>query len=218
MRFKNILTYFYFCATIAVVLRTYQVFFTIDSLTGFFKPDYKGLGTVILLALGVILLSLLIVSFTVHRKPLKLPTVGYLDGGISFILGLSIFYDIMNTAPSAGIPSWQRLLLIITGVFAGIFFCLYALKCFKKFETPAITYIIPSIFWAVKLIYSFTAISSLALITNNIILLATNIFVLLFMFEFAKLANNLDANNGYKKILATGLTAVTLCAISSIPG
>jgi len=217
MKFKNILTYFYFALVTSIVLRTYQIFFTIDNVTGFFKPEYKGIGAILLLVLGAIAISVFILSITVHRRPLKLPKVSFIDGAISFILGISIFLDTFASKASASIPEWQFSLLTITGSLAGIFFCLYAFKCIKETILPSFTYIIPVLYGIIRLIYSFTAISSLALISKNILLIATNAFVLLFMFEFAKIANNLDTEKSYKKILCTGLTASLLSAISAIP-
>jgi len=216
MRFKNILNYFYIALVTAVVLRIYQLIYTIDNVTGFFKQPYKTIGTLMTAAVFAIILSVGVISSTVHRCPIKMPHVDYLTGGASLVSGLSILYEISTSAPTANVPSWQRILLNLTGLAAGIFFCAYSVKSVKKFKIPSSLFIFPVLYFVVKLIYTFTAVSSLALITDNIIILLTYICILLFMFEFAKLANGLDSEKGYKKILVTGLTAVILCAVSSL--
>ncbi len=216
MRFKNILTYFYIALVTAVVLRTYQLIYAIDNVTGFFKQPYRTVGTLIMAAIFAIILSVGVISATVHRCPIKMPHVDYFTGGVALVTGLSILYNISTSAPTANVPSWQRILLNLTGLAAGLFFCLYSVKSVKKFKIPSFAFIIPVLFFIVKLIYTFTSVSSLALITDNILILLTYICVLLFMFELAKLANGLDSEKGYKKILVTGLTAVILCAVSSV--
>ena len=216
MRFKNILTYFYIAVVTSVVLRAYQLIYTIDGVTGFFKQPYKTVGTLIMAVIIAVILSIAIISATVHRCPIKMPHIDYLTGGTAFLAGLGILYETLNIMPTANVPAWQRIFLNLTGLLAGVFFCAYALKSVKKFKIPSILFIIPVIYYIVKLIYVFTAVSSLALITDNIINLLMHISVLLFMFELAKLANSLDSDKGYKKLLASGLTASTLCAVCSL--
>lgn len=217
MRFKNIRAYFYIATAAAVVIRFFHYFYTLDTVTGFVKPAYKLIGLGLLIALFAISFSVTAVCLFIRRCPVKMPRVNRITGSVSLVLALSILYSLIFVGASANIPAWQPLLLKITGALAAVFFGAIFVKGLKNFHIPTLCYGIPAVYYLVRLIYIFTAGSSLALVSDNLILLAASIFTVLFMLEFCFVANKLDQSIGYKKIAATGFTAVVLCVIASLP-
>jgi len=217
MRFKNIRTYFYIALAASVSVRFLQYFYALDTVTGFIKPAYKLVGFGLLMATVLIALSMLIVSLFIRRCPIKLPRTNRLTGAISLALALAILYDLTTITQSANVPDWQPLLLMISGALAAAFFGAVFVKSLKNYRIPTVCFAAPVIYYLVRLIYMFTASSTLALVSDNLLCLAAAIFNVLFMFEFCLVANNTDQNTGYKKIAATGFTAVIFCISTTFP-
>ncbi|MBE6733187.1 MAG: hypothetical protein E7561_04230 [Ruminococcaceae bacterium] len=217
MRFKNIRIYFYIALGLGLAVRFFQYFYTMDFVTGFFKPDYKSIGIILVAVVFAISLSMAAVCFLVRRCPIKLPHVGHTAGSFALLNAIAILIDIATLHNGVNVPVWQGMLLKITGALAAVFFGAIFVKCLKNYKIPSLCFAAPVLYYLTKLIYSFTASSVLALISDHIYTLVAEIFTVLFMLEFALLANNLGGELGYKKIAATGFTAVILSAISSLP-
>lgn len=217
MRFKNIRTYFYLALIVSVCLRFLQYFYALDPVTGFVKPAYKLIGFGLLIAVFTVAFSVMIISLFIRRCPVKLPHMNRLLGGCSLILALCIIYDITSMGTSASIPSWQPVLLIITGAFTAIFFVALFIKSLKSYPIPAVCYAVPITYYLVRLIYTFTASSTISLISDNLLYIASEVFTVLFMFQFCLVANKLDQSTGYKKIAISGFSAVIFSLSASFP-
>ena len=217
MRFKNIRTYFFITLGLTFVVRFFQCFNTVDYVTGFFKPDYKSIGIILVAVNFLAAFSMVAVSFTIRRCPLKLPSINRVGGSFALANALAILLDIGKLPQTFNVPSWQIVLLKVTGALAAVFFGALFVKSIKNYKLPSVCYVAPVLYYLVRLIYSFVSTSTLALISDNIYTLAAEIFVLLFMLQFALVANGMGGDYGYKKIAATGFTAVILCVLSSAP-
>ncbi len=215
MHFKSIVLSFWVSLALAVALRTMQLFFAVDSATGFFKPAYTKIGLIITILIFIIAVFMTAVTLMVRRAPVKMPKLSKKIGVAAALLAASIAYDL--SALSATVPAWQIILTLVLGVFAAVYFLALAVKCFVNFKLPQIFAVFPVLYFCAKLIYFFTAISTIALVTSNLFLLIAQAFTVLFMFEFAKLSNNIDADNSYKRICLTGFLSTLFCAIASIP-
>jgi hypothetical protein len=88
---------------------------------------------------------------------------------------------------------------------------------FAKIRVVSLLHIVPFLYVAVRAIFTFVTISSLALISDNILLMAGYCLLMLFFINYGKLYNKLDTELNFRKILATGLTASLVCVTESIP-
>lgn len=217
MRFKNIRTYFLMALAVATVLRAFQFFYTLDPVTGFIRPAYKTIGFGLVSLVFLIAASVFGVCLTVQRCPVKLPKINLFTGCSALFAAVTVLYDLAFIGASANIPAWQPMLLKITGALTAVFFGALFIKSIKNFKIPAICFAVPVIYYLARLIYLFTASSTLSLVSDNLFILSAEIFIVLFMFEFCLVANQLDRDKSYKKIAATGYTAVVLCSASAIP-
>ncbi len=217
MKYKHLVTLFAVALPVSVLIRVFQVFFTVDGTTGFFKPDYKTLGICMVVILLAIIATTAIISVFIRRCPPKMPRVKKSLGTSSLLLGLSVLFEIFNTSYTTNIAFWQKGLVVLFGGATAVFFIAYGLKMFKNFHINRKFYVVPVLYWMIKLVFIFTGISSLALISDNVFLVLSYCGTLIFMLEYAKFANKIDIDMNYKKLFASGLAAIILCAVTSLP-
>lgn len=220
MRFKNIRIFFYIALISVIFVRFLQYFHSLDVVTGFIKPEYKLIGYGLLALTFLIAFTVTGVSFLIRRCPVKMPRINIVAGSSALVLAFAILFDIATVGSSASIPTWQTLLLKITGALSAVFFgalFVKSIKKIKKFSIPSICFVAPVVYYLVRLIYVFTASSVIALISDNLLLLISCIFTLLFMFEFCLVKFQSEGETAYKKIAATGFTAVILSAATAFP-
>ena len=217
MRIKNLRLFFVISLALAVVIRAFQAYFTTDPVSGFLKPEFKNIGLLLCGFVVAITVSVAIFSFSIRRCPLKLPRINIFMGLLSLLLAAAIAWNAVLTVPYANTPLWQISLLKLTGFLAALFFVAFAVKGVKDYTIPPLCFILPVPYWLVRLILIFTSTSSLALIVSTMFILAAEICVLLFMFELALLANQINTEKNYKKIAASGYCSVILCIMAAIP-
>ena len=218
MRYRYTMNLFYISLPICLLLRTIQLIFTIDETTGFIKQQYSSISTVIMIVIcaavaAVGLLGLIGDGIKAGERKLS-PAIAL----TSVLAGGMFIYDTVTSLTNLNSSSWYDLVLIILGVLSAIVFILYGLKNVYDYNMPSMMLVIPVFYYILKLITIFVSTSDLALVTENIFLLFTNGALLLFMFEFAKFENNIgDSKKENKKLFATGIISVMLCAISTVP-
>ena len=132
-------------------------------------------------------------------------------------MGISIIYELLFETLVPAITAWQITLLRVSGVASAVFFVCFGLKRFINLRIPSILTAIPIVYFIFRIICDFTSISALALISENLILMFAYCAVLIFLLQFAKLYNGIDSEYNFRKLLASGLAAITLCALQSIP-
>ncbi len=217
MRYKHIMLSLGISLPVCVLLRTYQLLFMIEGKTGFVGRNYTFLSTAIMVVIFSAVALNAIFGATVHRSPKKGPKVNIVLGISAMLLGGAIIYDSVDSVVEMPTTSWQNFLLVIMGCVCAVWFLAYGAKAVYNYKLPHLTYTIPVIYWAAKFIVVFTSISPLTLITDNVFVLISYCAVLIFMFEFAKVANNIDKETTYKKLLSSGVASVILCIVSSLP-
>ena len=217
MKYEKIILFFCIALPLSVSMRLLQLFFTVEPETGFFKPYYRTPGILLLIVILAFCAVTVILSFTSHRNPEHPPRVNPLLSAASVFLALSVCYELFHEVSSASVKQWQSALLILTGLAAVFFFIFYAVSPYVGFSLPRLCAVLPVIYFIMRIICSFTAISSLALISDNIMVTACYCLILLFMLSFAKLCNGVDTEYNFRRLLAFGLSSVILCAAQSIP-
>ena len=217
MRYKHIMLSLGISLPVCVLLRTYQLLFMIEGKTGFVGRNYIFLSAAVMVVIFAAVALNTIFGATVHRSPKRMPKVNFALGISAMLLGGAVIFDSIDSMLQAPVSSWQTFVLVVMGCVCAIWFMAYGAKAIYNYKLPHLTYIIPVIYWAAKFIVVFTSISPLTLITDNVFVLISYCAVLIFMFEFAKVANNIDKDTTYKKLMASGISSVMLCFISAIP-
>lgn len=217
MKYKKIVLFFCLTLPLSLLLRTLQLFFTVETDTGFFKIEYKTVGFYFLALIIAVCVSMAIICFTGHRNPEHPPKINPFIAVSSFLVVISIISSIFDQSFLEVVMHWQTTLLTISGVLAAIYFLLYGMSGFININLPPILSIFPSAYFIMKIISSFTAISSLALITDNILILAAYCVILLFLISFGKLYNGIDSEGNFRKLMASGFVSVILCFTQAVP-
>lgn len=217
MKYKKILLFFCIILPLSVLLRTLQLFFTVETDTGFFKSEYKTAGIYLLIIIIAACACLAIICFTGHRNPEHPPKINPFISVGSFIAALSVASGFFDRSSAGILMQWQSILLTLSGVLATAYFLLYGMSGFIKFKLSPLLSVIPSVYFIMKIICSFTAISSLALISDNLLVLAAYCVTLIFFLSFGKLYNGIDTERNFRRLMASGLVAVVLCFTQGLP-
>ena len=217
MKYKQILLFFLIALPLSMALRFIQLFHIVESNTGFYKQGFEVWGgNITAIIIGVIIAVGVFAMFS-HRSPEKMPRVNLGMGISSGILAFVTAVELVFGGETFGAVLWQRNLLYILGVAMVLWLTVYAIKDFINIKLPNATAIIPCVYFIFKLICNFAGISSLALISDNVLLMAAYSIILLFMLEFAKAYNNIDTERGFRRLLASGLASTLVCMVQSVP-
>lgn len=217
MKYKKIVLFFCIAFPISILLRTLQVIFTIDAETGFFKAEYNGVGGGLLIVLAAICAVIWVICLASHRNPDRPPKK---NPGICIsatLLAIALGVELLSESFSGTVMAWQIILLVIFGLAAITSLLLYAAGGFLKFDVPNICTIVPAVYFVMRIICTFASISSLALISDNIITLSAYCVVLVFFIAFGKLYNGVEGEKDFRKLMASGFVATILCFAQSVP-
>lgn len=217
MRYKQIILFYTLALPISLALRFIQLFFVIEPETGFYKQDFGVWGGSITAIIMAIAFVIIVFSKFAHRAPEKMPPVKLGLSISSVLFAAAIMAELVLGGETFGAVMWQKTLLYVFGVVFALWLLAFAIKDYLKFRLPAVIAVIPCFYFVVKIICIFAGISSLALISDHILLILAYCAVLLFMLQFAKALNNIDTERGFRKLLATGLISSILCVVQSVP-
>lgn len=217
MKFKQIILFSSLGILGCTILRTFQIFFAINPETGFFRGRYRDIGFNTTVVIFAVVICTAILGALVKRAPSKMPRVNIFMGLASLAIAAGTAYELITETFVSRIPVWQITLSRVFGLLTVLFFLAYGAKAVYNYRLPRILYITPLLYWIVKLICTFTTISSLSLISDNMLMIAGYCAILVFMLEFAKTANGIDKDWGFKKLLASSLCSLNLCATFSVP-
>lgn len=217
MKYRNILAFFLAALPVSVIIRMLQVMYVTEPVTGFVRRGFEGVNTVITVILVIAVFVTAILSFTAHRRPTKPPRSNPVLAVASFALSGCMAYEIINETFVSAVRYWQIILLDIFGMLAVLYFIIYGITLLAGFPLPRLISVIPAVYCIMRLICIFTAISSLTLVMDNVMILASYCVVLLFFTSFAKLYNGIDNENNFRKLLASGLCSAVICFADSVP-
>ena len=217
MKYKKILLFSGIALPASVLLRFLQLVFTVDTKTGFFKSEYKETGYYLLILIIVCAAVTAALCFTTHRKPENPPKKSLPLAIVSFLTAVITGVEIFSESFSGTVMHWQTSLLMLAGIAAIAFFTVYGISLVSDFKLPPISAAVPVIYFIIKVICVFTSISSLALITDNVLMLAAYCVMLLFFLCFGKLYNGIDREYNFRKLQASGFASAILCFTQSIP-
>lgn len=215
MRYKHILTVFFAALPVVIFARALQLIKLTDHTTGLFTKDKSAL--VVTAAIGFIVLVVACCCVTIKRAPLRTPKVRKPLGVAALIMMVGVGLDVYAVFGSSYAAAWQKYAVLLVGIATMAFFLFYAAKAVKKYHLEKLLYMIPAIYFALRLMVTFVSIAPLALISENAYMVLAQCATTLFLFEFGKIANEYDKEKNYKKILVTGVLAVLFNGLFSIP-
>lgn len=216
MKFNKIILFFNLSLLFGVIMRFFQIKFTIQYATGFFVSNLSGYGYFMLAVVFLIAILCGIFASTYYINPEAPPKKGIILGVASFLPAISILFEIFTESQIADILPLQSTALKIMGVLSAVYFILYGLSKFIEIDIPNMTAVIPVIYIIIRIICDFSAISSLAIISDYIYLICGYCLILLFFMNFLKLHNGIDGEYNFRKIFATGLSASVICISQSV--
>lgn len=217
MNFKK-LTFGFSLALIAATLtRVLQIIFLVEYTNGFYIMDKGLLGSLCLGFIGLVCVVLVFLVFKAEKITITPPKTDKWLAIISVIVAVTLFKEILGENMPMIMPAWQVLLLKMVTMFTAVYFVVICLQGILGFKMPPISHVIPIIYAIVKTIFTFINFSSLALISDNILLLAAYSSLMLLFISYGKLYNNIIEKNGAKKILATAFTTAVITITASVP-
>ncbi len=214
MQYKRVIMFFLIALPVTAVLRLIQLRYIIDTKTGFFVQEYKTFGVAILALIFLVGLMFVVFSFTTHRSPDHPPLPNVFLSISSFISAFGILIETFFISTPNTV---QTFLLKIFAILTVLFFIGFGLKRFYDFSLPKFAFLLPCIYFIFKIIHEFTVISSLAVISDNILLIAAYCSLMVFLLQFAKLYNKVDREYNFRKLLASGLVSAMFCFVQAIP-
>ena len=215
MRYKHILAVFFASLPVLMAARAMQLVQLTDHTTGLFTKNKPAL--IITAFIGLVVLVVSCCCLSIKRAPLRTPRVKKPLGIAALIMAIGIGLDVFAVFQSSLAAPWQKFSLLIVGIVSAAFFVFYAAKAVKKYPLEKLFYIIPTVYFALRLIVTFVSVAPLSLISENAYMVLAQCSTTLFMFEFGKIANGYDKEKSYKKILLTGVLSVMFNAVFSIP-
>ena len=186
MKYEKILLFSSIALPAVVLMRFLQLFFTVDVKTGFFKSEYEDAGRCLLVLIALGCAAVAVLCLTSHRNPENPPKKNLVTAVFSFITAAVTAIEIFSESFAGTVMRWQSSLLMLMGLAAAAFFVAYGISLISDFTLPPISAVIPVFYFIIKVICVFTSVSSLALITDNILMLAAYC-TLLFFFLFMKM-------------------------------
>ena len=203
---------------ICVLLRAIQLIFTIDSTTGFIKQQYTAISVLITVIVCAAIASVSMLATTIDEVKQKACDKRPVVALACVLVGGMFVYQTVEGAALLGSGVWYDTLLVLLTLLSAFVFVAYGLKNIYDYKIPSLMLVIPVIYYVVELISVFVGTSALALVTENIFLIFSNSALLWFMFEFASFENQIgDIAKKPKKLFASGLAAVMLCAVTALP-
>ncbi|MBQ7725971.1 MAG: hypothetical protein IJT66_02385 [Clostridia bacterium] len=216
MKHQRILLFFALALPASLLLRILQLLFAVDPVTGFYVREYRTAGIALTLVLFAICAVLVFLCFFSFRNPATPPKKSLPLAVVSFLLAAATGFERFANASVAGTLLWQKAVLTVFAVLTVGYLIGFGVGQLASFRLPPVTALIPSGYFLIKIISTFTAVSSLSLISDNLFLLAAECTSLLFYLSFAKLYNGVNEERNFRSLLAWGLTSGVLCLSQSL--
>lgn len=216
MNFKKIMTTFFICLPVCIVARVLQIAFTIEKSNGFYLDGFDTFGNIMMVLIGLACALLFFVAFKAYKTPEKTPRVNLAMSVASFVLAAAFLCELFLESVAPTTPEWQKYAVKVITIAAAIYFVLFGSSHFCKIKMPRLIHAVPAVYAIARTIFTFINISSLASISDNVLLMSSYCVLMLFFINYGKLYNGLDVEVNFRKILATGLATATLCASQSV--
>lgn len=215
MKFKKSTLVICIATLLAFVLRTLQIFCTIDQSTGFYKIEQNGLGTFLMALIVVLCMVSAVVARFYDFQPNGCQENDKFTAIASGILAIALFYEIFSERFVFVNATWQAMAMKTVGFLTAVYFAAMLFSAFYSFKIPDLCHTLPAIYMIIRIICSFIGIGSLSLITENIFLIASYCVSLLFFISYA--GNKCKVYINGASLYMRSVLAFALCLVTAIP-
>ncbi len=215
MNFKKIMLFFYIGLPVCTALRVLQIIKTVEYENGFFVSEQRVFGIALTVVTSLVCAVVAFCGNKAYKCPEKLPKNNALLSVFSLLTAISLFAEAFYQAFPITVAPWQMGVIRLVTVAAAFFFAALSLNGFFGLRISPMVHIIPIIYVVIKTIFTFISVSSLALISDNILLMAGYCLLMLFFINYGKLYNSVADGRNFCKISSTGLMASLVCVSQS---
>lgn len=216
MSLNKIFAFFGITLPVCVVLRIVQILFMINFENGFYHKNLEIYGNAVMVIIFIAAAALVYFCLNAYQSPEKKLKSNLPIKALSLLFSAVLLLELAVEGYPDYISPWQVSLAEILNVAAIIYFLTLAFNLFQKFSLPNIIHIVPVIYLIYKIIINFINIATLALISDNILLLASYCTALVFFLEISKTYNDVTVDKTFRYVLASGLVAPLFCFTQSI--
>lgn len=217
MSLRKIMLCFIAGLPVCIVARVIQIVYATEYATGFSVRGREWLSYLSIGIIALVCVLMAVFSFKAYKNPEKPPKVKWGLSVAACVVVAGLLRELIFENMPQTMPAWQVLLLKFVTVICVVYFVAFAVQGITEFKLPAISHVIPCVYAIIKTIFTFINISSLAVISDNVFLVAGYCLLMLFFINYGKLYNGIDVEKGFRKLLATGLAASTVCITQSFP-
>ena len=224
MKHKNILLIFSSFTAVAVILRTLQLAFFIESSTGFHKNNgNNGYIAIVIYALYFVFAigTYLLVNFFSKIQPSSRPDTGKSPILAVISLVLSAFFLLSSASTVVFSDFTQSIassaLSLLTGLFSFFFFLLYGIGGWVKIKLPSGFTIAPIIYFVYRLVMSFINYTGVSNISENILDIVFLCFAVLFFLLHGKILSGIEVRKSCRQIFSFGLLTFFFGCLNSLP-
>ncbi len=215
MSFKRMMSVFGIGLLLSIVLRALQLVKTVEYENGFFIEEQKVWGVVLTVLITLICAGVAFCSNKTCENPKRPPRHNVFLSLLAGLVAVSLLNEALNQSLPVTVAPWQIGVIRLITVISAVYFIMVAFCGFFKIEVAPMVHIIPIAYVMIKTVFTFIGVSSLALISDNGLLMAGYCLLMLFFVNYGKLYNRLDKEHNSRKILWTGLTASLICISQS---
>ena len=201
---------------ICSIIRIIQIVFLVEYQNGFYFSGKGFLGNLCLVLIALICGALAFFTYKIEKISVIIPKRDWVLAVASVIVSITLFRELFGENMPMTMLAGQVLLLKLSTAFTAVYFLIFALKCIISFKMPPLLHIMPVIYAIIKTVFSFINLSSLALISDNVLLLASYCALMLFFISYGKLYNGIK-EKGFKKYLATSVVTIVITITASLP-
>ncbi len=216
MTFKKIMIAFCLGLPVCVAARVFQIAYTIDGITAFYYKGFETIGTLLLCLIAVITALIYFFGFKAYKTPQNPPQHNFALTVVALAMAVTLGNEFLHKKFPPTTLMWQVTVVKILTVLCIAYFLALALQGLFNFEMLPLLHIIPALFAISQTISVFIDVSSLAIISDNILLVAAYCLLMVFFINYAKLYNGIDIEYNFKKILATGLATTIVCTTQTV--
>lgn len=200
-------------------LRTVMMLFTVDSVSGFIKPDYTfpAILLIVFLVAAAVVVFLSSLGVKERVKAEATAPMGRLFAAGCFVMSIAIIFETFISNLTNGTSVGQQTLHYIFSLAAAasliyIGFCKFTGKAY-----PLLLTLTPILFWIMRLIIIFTGFSTISTISDTVIETVGMCLCLISFLLWAKIECDQLGDRRYGLAFATLMLTGYVCLISSIP-
>lgn len=203
-----------------VVIRCIQLSFLIEPRTGFYADGMGGIGGLLsVFAALIVVFAALMGFFSKTDGSLPANKGSAALGCAALLAGLAhLIEPFISAAVPDSVPAVLAVLRMVMIVAAGITFCYFGLAFLLRVPPrfPLMTVLILA--FVVRLMSTFVSFTGMSNISENLYDVLMLVMALIFFLFHGKQLCGIRAKKENALMVAVGITAVLLTAISAIPG